>query len=122
MGKGAVAITAVAVGEPLRLIVPCGGLRRAPTVATGISSKVAGLPRTSRPTALANSREGAGDLARPVVAGLFVAAAMLLLGAAIWARRHGSNVEDEDVAPAMESPDEPGTRLTLVRMPHESGP
>ena len=92
---GTVAVTGVAIGEPLRLLVPCGGMRTAPNVAAGATTAaLGGQPRC----AAIGDRNGrpsrvASDVRRPIVAGLLLVAAVALVGGAAVGRRRPPDPE-----------------------------
>ena len=120
--RGTVAVTGVAVGEPPRLVVPCGGIRPAPTVATRVvPGKLAGLPRASVRMASGTASEPSFDLRRPIVAALLLAAAALLAVCGVVARRRVSSVDDASAEDGTLAAEGAGARLTLVSVPRESG-
>jgi hypothetical protein len=119
---GMVAVTGVLIGDPLRLLVPCGGVRPAPSVigtAYQAPSDGSGEPG---PAPRLTADQAPADIRRPIAAVLLVAAAAALLGGAVVARRR----QPDDEVPADASGDVAevgaGTRLTLVRVPREGGP
>ena len=113
----------VALGDPVRLLVPCGGLRSAPSIAGDATldavGKGAGAPG---PAPISTGDSAANDPRRPIVSGLLLAAAAVLVGGAALGRRRGSR--DEEPASPDDADDAAGPepRLTLVRVPHEGGP
>ncbi len=119
--RGAVSVIGVALGDPLRLLVPCGGLRSAPSIAGEATLAAAGR-YAGAPAPVSTGDAAENDPRRPIVSGLLLAAAAVLVGGAVLGRRRGSR--DEEPA----SPDDPGDaagpepHLTLVRVPHEGGP
>ena len=114
--RGVVRVTAIAVGGPVRLLVPCAGIVRAPSLATSIAAPAALTPRAVAPAA------GVVDGGRrPLAAILVLLAACLLSGAAVARRlRSGATPDDPAVADAAEQ-EEP-RRLTLVPVRREHGP
>jgi hypothetical protein len=120
---GTVTVTALAIDEPLRLLVPCGGVRPVPRIASGPARKsLTDGAGDALPAVLPAADQAVGDPRRQVVAGLLVVAAAALVGGALLARRRQpdgegpANPSDGDVE--IDS----GPHLTLVRVPHESGP
>jgi hypothetical protein len=116
----AVSVTGVALGDPLRLLVPCDGVRPAPTVAGGQTlggqgTKAASTARTS--TGIATD----DDARRPLTAGLLMAAAAALVGGAAILRRREAGPEDPEEPSDAGDEGEPGGRLTLVQVPQEGG-
>ncbi len=121
--RGTVSVTGVALGEPLRLLVPCGGLRSAPSIVGGAALLALGGDAGAPTPAVATSEAGrAADARRALVAGLLLAAAAALVGGAALGRRR----QHEDQQPASvgdaDDPEAPGPRLTLVNVSHEGGP
>ncbi len=121
--RGAVSVTGVALGDPVRLLVPCGGLRSAPSIAGDATlaavGRAAGAPGPAPDSTGGSARI---DPRRPIVAGLLLAAAATLAGGAALGRRRGSR-DDETASP--DDADDlggPEPHLTLVRVSHEGGP
>ena len=118
---GAVSVTGVALGDPVRLLVPCGGLRQAPSIAgdatLNAAGKTAGMAPQPAPIATSVS-----DPRRPIVSGLLLAAAAVLVGGAAYGRRRGSRDEEPAGPDDADDATGPEARLTLVRVPHEGGP
>lgn len=122
---GTVAVLGVAVGDPIRLIVPCGGIGAAPVVALG-----AGIARDADAAAdseaVLTAEHAPAPLARSAAAAVLLALAALLLGStAAWQWRRAPADEDVTADPvAGEAPDAlpVPARLTLVSVPHEHGP
>jgi hypothetical protein len=119
--SGAVSLTGVALDEPLRLLVPCGGVRTAPSLVGGA---VPASPDNGAGASASRTSDDAAagtDPRRALVAGLLVVAAAVLVGGAALGRRRG----EEDVEPSDPSAEndegEPGARLTLVPVRHEGG-
>ena len=120
--RGAVSVTGVALGDPVRLLVPCGGLRSAPSIAGGAALVTDGKANAPGPAAVTTVDGAANDPRRPIVAGLLLAAAAVLMGGAALGRRRGPS--DEEPAGPDDANGVSGSepRLTLVRVPHEGGP
>jgi hypothetical protein len=121
--RGAVSVIGVALGDPVRLLVPCGGLRSAPTISGDATLAAVGRSAGAPGPAPVSTGGGAAiDPRRPLVAGLLLAAAAVLAGGAALGRRRGSR--DEEPASPDDADDAAGPepRLTLVRVPHEGGP
>jgi len=119
---GSVAITGVAIGEPLRLLVPCGGIRQAPSVVAGTTpTGLRDTPNASRPTFGSTTVDVASDARRPIVAGLLLLAAVVLVGVAAVGRRRPPDDEGTDGAVDLADETETAPHLTLVRVPPESG-
>ncbi len=120
---GVVSVTGVALGDPLRLLVPCGGVRLAPSIAGGgahvafVGSAAAG---PTSPASAAGPRDA--DHRQPVVAGLLIAAATALAGGAVLARRRSRGDPEPAAATELDDASASGARLTLIRVPHEGGP
>lgn len=116
---GLVSVTGVALRHPLRLLVPCGGVRSAPTMGVGAdATDRAGA--TGPPPAPALEVRAATDIRRPIVAGLLLVAAFILVGGAL-VRRFQPGVERAQPAD-IEQSGASEARLTLVRVPREGGP
>ena len=116
---GTVSVSGIAVGDPLRLIVPCGGVRAAPSVAAG--TRLTDAPGRVDPAAgSASAALEAADLRRPLAAAFLLIAAIPLVVAALVRRfrPEGEPAPEEDGEPSEVS----GARLTLVPVPHEGGP
>jgi hypothetical protein len=120
---GTVAVTGVAIGEPLRLLVPCGGIRRAPSVAAGaMRTAVRDAPNASGPRLDSTADHVTSNVRRSIVAGLLLLAAVVIVGGAAAGRRRSP--ADEGTVGAAEDADrtEAAPHLTLLRVPPESGP
>lgn len=121
IGEGRVRIVGIATGDPRRVIVPCGGIERAPLLAV-LARRGAGggaSPQRSRVDVAAVSelpRRGAA-------AGVLVVGA-LLVGGAAWAARRGRRPDDPNVSAAANSaePETDVPRLRLLNVPREHGP
>ncbi len=123
--RGVVSVTGIALSDPSRIVVPCGGVRAAPLLALfrTLTSVVPDGPvgRT------ANEPAGPSAGMEPLAAAMLGVAASALAGVALW-RRLGPGATDpepsaSDIDPAgsAEQESEP-PRLTLVRVPREHGP
>jgi hypothetical protein len=120
---GTVAVTGVVVGDPLQLLVPCGGMRPAPNVAAGATrGALDGGPEALSPEIETVARATVADVRRPIVAGLLLAAAVALVVGAAVGRRRPPDSEPPDDAPELADMTETPTHLTLVRVPRENGP
>jgi hypothetical protein len=118
-----VAVTGVVIGDPLRLLVPCGGMRTAPNVAAGATGAALDGGPEAPPSAIETAALGAvSDVRRPIVAGLLLAAAVALVGGAAVGRRRPPDAEPPEDAPEFADTTEAPTHLTLVQVPRESGP
>jgi hypothetical protein len=121
--RGAVSVIGVALGDPVRLLVPCGGLRSVPNIAGDATLAAVGRDAGAPGSApISTGESAANDPRRPIVSGLLLAAAAVLVGGAALGRRRGSR--DEEPASPADTDDTTGTEphLTLVRVPHEGGP
>ena len=117
------AVTGVVVGDPLRLLVPCGGMRTAPNVAAGATrAALDGGPGASSSEIETAVLGAAADVRRPIAAALLLTAAVALFGGAAVGRRSPPDSEPPDDAPEPADMTETPTQLTLVRVPRESGP
>jgi hypothetical protein len=122
---GTVAVLGVAAGDPVRLIVPCGGIGAAPVVALR-----AGVAREAEDAANSDAVLTADHAPAPpapsaAAAALLALAALFLGGTAAWYWRRAPADEDAAGGPAaQEAPDAPPipARLTLVSVPREHGP
>ena len=122
---GTVALLGVAAGDPVRLIVPCGGISPAPAVALGAAAGNDEAASSDRAVLSAAQRAPDAPPTRAIGAALFGLGALLLGGTAAWNWRRGravpadeaDEVDDEatDRAPV-------AARLTLVSVPREHGP
>jgi len=121
--RGVVSVTGVLVGEPPRLVVPCGGIAPAPLLARATAPREPTGPATSA-GALTEDVPTSPSGVLPAVM-LLLAAATLGVGAGVarW-RSHDDTPEPGhgQVAPeeAEEAPAPPN--LTLVPMPRERAP
>ena len=121
--RGVVSVTGVLVGEPPRLVVPCGGIAPAPLLARATTPREPTGPATSA-GALTEDVPTSPSGVLPAVM-LLLAAATLGVGAGVarW-RSHDDTPEPGhgQVAPeeAEEAPAPPN--LTLVPMPRERAP
>ncbi len=121
--RGLVSVTGVALGDPVRLLVPCGGLRSAPSIAGGAAlAATDGKAGAPGPAAIPMVESAPSDSRRPIAAGLLMAAAAVLVGGAALRRKRGSMGEEPVAQDDADDPAESGPRLTLVRVPHEGGP
>lgn len=116
---GAIGVTGIAIGEPVRLVVPCGGIVRAPEVAWSPAGPVA---HGGAITASADVPTGL-DPRAPVAATLLCLAAVVLLVAGVAVRRLGGSPVAEAEADIDADADGTtgGPRLRLVPAPHERG-
>ncbi|HJP72273.1 MAG TPA: lamin tail domain-containing protein [Candidatus Limnocylindria bacterium] len=124
---GTVAVLGVAADDPVRVIVPCGGITPGPAVAlSGSLGRPSGPAPASDDAMLAAARQVPySTTRRTLVAALLALGALLLGGTAAWRwRRDEPPMADEAVATGGDEPrPAPGTaRLTLVRLPREHGP
>ena len=120
---GTVAVTGVAMGEPTRLLVPCGGIRQAPSVVADTSrTALRDSPNASQPRFGSSAADVASDVRRPIVAGLLLLAAVVLVGGAAVGRRRSPDGEVTGGAADHADEAETAPHLTLMRVPPESGP
>lgn len=124
---GSVAITGVALGEPVRLMVPCGGVAAAPILSRAMSA-----PVTARTPATRDPRfeplTHSSDPGRLLAAGLLgLGSLVIAVGAVVYRRFHGEGIDPEPAAgtPVSHEPPDGDARrpptVSLVRMPHERG-
>lgn len=118
---GLVGVTGVAVGSPSGLVIPCDGLRIAPSLASSTATPVE--PPGTVPTPGA-PQPTAGSDRRPLAAGLLLVAAGVLAAIAAVRRLRGTATPPE---PAVSDSADLGevsgpARLTLVNVPREHGP
>ncbi len=122
---GTVAVLGVAVGDPVRLVVPCGGIGAAPVVALG-----AGVAREAEDAANSEAVLTADHAPAPparsaAAAALLALAALFLGGTAAWYWRRAPADDDLTADPVAEEDADAApvpARLTLVSVPHEHGP
>ena len=118
-----VSVTGILVGEPPRLVVPCGGIVRAPLLARVTSS-----PATAqgRPTVAVSEPIGRDGPSGTLPAALLLLAAASLVagaGAARWAHRTPTGAPDAgDVEPETAVEEGSPPALTLVPLPRERAP
>jgi hypothetical protein len=123
--RGLVSVSGIALPDPPRIVVPCGGVRAVPLLAllrTFAPAVASGLPDRDS----AASRDGRTD-ARPMAAGLLIVAASGLAGAALWRRLRPGPADPDATGADLERAGDPETapgppRLTLVGVPRERGP
>ncbi|HEY6607753.1 MAG TPA: hypothetical protein VI277_01015 [Candidatus Limnocylindria bacterium] len=127
--RGIAWVTGVALSDPLRLLVPCGGIRGVPRLAAGAAATSAGPESAARAgiAPLADDAESGRMDARPLAAGLLLAGAVGLALAAGWRRfreRPGPAEAAPDVpdSPTQDEIDHEPPRLKLVSVPREHGP
>ena len=120
--RGTVSVTGILVGEPQRLVVPCGGIAPAPLLLRATAER----PASQAPAAIATMGtrvpEPPGSL--PGVL-LLLAAATLGAGAALarWASRDGAPSPGSGEAAASEDTEAAAPpALTLVPLPRERAP
>jgi len=125
--NGVVGVVGVALADPPRLLVPCGGIRPAPV----LRREAATASPPPRGVATLAGLTGGGDgpvTTRPPVgpAALLGLAAMALVSGAVIARRIGSrgpDPDDEGTDTSADADAEPTPPvLTLVPMPRERAP
>lgn len=115
--RGVVRVTAIALGDPVRLLVPCDGIIRAPSLA--VSRATAPGAAAPTPTPVPATAVVDGDR-RPLAGILILLAAGLLGGAVVAGRvRSGFTLDGPVVDGAVEQAEHP--RLTLLRVPREHG-
>jgi hypothetical protein len=121
LGGETVNVVGVAVGTPVRLIVPCGGLRSVPTLGGAATVAAASdvLVKTPEPADAKDAPQT--DPRRPFAAVILLAAAVLLASTAWMRHRSGAGEADEAAAPARSEGGD-GPRLALVRVRNEQGP
>ncbi len=125
--RGLASITGLALAGPMRLIVPCGGLRAVPLLASGSTSVTPGGRQRSTDAVI--SAPGRMD-ARTLAGGLLIIAGSGLASIAIWRRIRAATAEpgataaanDATTPPSEAEPDHQPPRLTLVGVPREHGP
>jgi hypothetical protein len=125
---GQVGVTGVALAEPARIVVPCGGIVTAPTLARSAGS--AAHPDGAH-SAAADDAERRVPAGSPLAAGVLLGlgAAVLLGGIAVARRDGGSAPDGSDAAgetdePQPDASDTEATApvLTLVPLPRERAP
>jgi hypothetical protein len=124
---GIAGVHGVATADPLQIVVPCGGIRAAPTLERG-GATVPPVDAPGTPARLAGLEGAAGPQSSiPIgAAALLGLAAAGLLAGAFAARRAGENDPDPDEA-GLATADEPEQRtsspmLTLVPLPRDRAP
>ena len=123
---GIVSVHGIATAGPSRIVVPCGGVRAAPS----LGRAGAAIPSVAPPTAARLAGLDGGGAGRPSLpigsATLLGIAALGLLGGGFVARRSGDDDPEPD-EPDAASPDEAGPEhrppaLTLVPLPRDRAP
>jgi hypothetical protein len=116
-------VTGILVGEPPRLVVPCGGIVPAPLLARATAPREATEPAAPI-GAVTDSRTGSPSGSLPAVLLLLAATTLAAgVGAARWGWRDGTPAPDsgpmapDEVEEAASLPN-----LTLVPMPRERAP
>jgi hypothetical protein len=128
--SGTVQAVGVGLGEPWRLLVPCGGVRPAPVLDHSLpdalaAASVARVDRVPRGQPRASSPD-AGHT-RGLAAALLGIGSLAVVGAAVLARRLGPDDGPPDESRGATLPDEGAAQptapraLTLVSMPRERG-
>lgn len=126
---GAAALTGVALGEPVRVVVPCGGVTTAPVLTRALAAPAAlGTPTSAG--GMAEATIATTDSGRLLAAGLLGLGSMVAAFGGFLYRRFGSDDPEADPTPANPivdagaSPERIGQSpptVSLVRMPHERG-
>jgi hypothetical protein len=120
--RGTVSVTGILVGEPQRLVVPCGGIVPAPLLLRDTAARHS----SQAPAAIATLADGAPEPPRSLPAVLLLlAAATLAAGAVVarWASRDGTPGPDSGEAAAGEDAEAAAPpALTLVPLPRERAP
>jgi hypothetical protein len=114
-------VTGVALANPSRLLVPCGGMRAAPSLALAMA--VAHVP-TEPPSQRAEApRSTTGNVAPPsrLAAAALLALALAILIVAVVARTRLRTLSAE-ATPQEAIEHDAASRLTLVPLPRERGP
>ncbi|MGZ8562304.1 MAG: OB-fold nucleic acid binding domain-containing protein [Candidatus Limnocylindria bacterium] len=120
---GTVSVTGVLVGEPPRLVVPCGGIVPAPLLARATRLREANEPAAPTGAVTASGTESPSGTLPAVL--LLLAAATLTggAGAARWAPRLGAPAPDSEAVASGEAEEAMSPpALTLVPLPHERAP
>jgi hypothetical protein len=124
--RGSVAVTGVGIGDPARILVPCGGIRPAPALTRRAATpvKAAQEADASDPITAAASTAGGTTGRRMPAVGLLAAGIVLLaLAAAVRSRLGGDRPPRPDEAAELVAERVAGPpQLTLVPLPDERGP
>lgn len=118
---GVLSVTGIGLADPARLIVPCDGIRVAPTLArTVLAPDAPEEPRAAPAPRRGPDASSSSDRRRGLAAWLLGLAVLVVGGATIaWRRLAAAQAEPgmaEDEGPAAEGP-----QLTLVRLRREGG-
>lgn len=115
-------VTGILVGEPPRLVVPCGGVVPAPLLARTTTREAHDLPAPAGADTVPGGEPPSRSLPA-VLLGLAAATLAAGAGASRWASR-GATLEPDPVAVDSGAPDEPMSppALTLVSVPRERAP
>ncbi|HEX5040976.1 MAG TPA: hypothetical protein VFW95_12675 [Candidatus Limnocylindria bacterium] len=118
IGNGLVGVTGIAVGDPTRLVVPCGAIVAAPTAHARLTMPPVAEVRGSFPPPGAEVAEG-----QRALAGALLGLAAVGLGGVAAFRRWTEQGDDEPESVGPANPDAPdlsaSARLALVRLPTE---
>jgi hypothetical protein len=125
--RGSASVTGVALGAPMRLVLPCGGLRPVPVLRSGSMSVTPGGRQRGADAAI--SARGR-TVEHPLAGALLLAAGSTLAAIAIWRRVRAAAADpgatgeaaDATMQPSDAEPDDQARRLTLVGVPREHGP
>lgn len=122
---GVLSVTGIGVGDSPRIIVPCDGIRAAPTLArvAALSAPTAGKVQRVVDKDHGGDSQVAGDPRRPLAAWLLALGVLVVGSAAVLRRRLQAAVESErpedDFEERPEGPE--GPHLTLVRLRRDGG-
>ena len=120
---GMVSVTGIGIGRPARIIVPCGGIRRAPVLGRAASALAMAGPVAGEAAPASSTFTPADDVSR-VPAGLLLVAGAILLAAAAALHRRGGDEPEPDEDAGVNGPDVPSEEpqprtLSLMSVPHD---
>lgn len=125
--NGVVGVRGIGIADPSRIVVPCGGIQAAPSLARRGSLATSADAPAAKARLAGLESAGSGRPSAPTLpAGLLGLAALGLLGGSLVARRYGEDDPDSDEpGPGSVNEAEPERSppaLTLVPLPRDRAP
>ncbi|HEY8170983.1 MAG TPA: hypothetical protein VIH24_07790 [Candidatus Limnocylindria bacterium] len=125
--RGIASVTGIVLADPLRMVIPCGGVRGVPRLAMGSPAIPMGPARATLAGAAVREADAGPMDSRPLAAGLLLTGALGITLGAAWHRIRGGSgppgagSQPGDPVTGTELDHEP-PRLKLLSVPREHGP